>query len=132
LTETGFPHLSGFLELETLDLSETGLTSVPGATGGDGPWFLLGHWQGARLVLDGTSGKVLQDGSSGLEDPLAGSSLRQFVTMARLYYWWYASDWPIEDTEADLRSWLDEIDAAAFATEGWQRVFEDYNFTDRI
>ncbi|MFE0520463.1 SUKH-4 family immunity protein [Streptomyces sp. NPDC058954] len=132
LTEIGFPHLSGFLELETLDLSETGLTSVPGATDGDGPWFLLGDWQGARLVLDGTSGKVLQDGSSGLEDPLAGSSLRQFVTMARLYYWWYASDWPIEDTEADLHSWLDEIDAAAFATECWQRVFEDYNFTDRI
>ncbi|MGP2440135.1 hypothetical protein [Streptomyces sp. JW3] len=52
--------------------------------------------------------------------------------MVRLYYWWFASDWPIEDTETDLRAWLARIDADAYATQGWQRVLEDHNFTDRV
>ncbi|MFI8233116.1 SUKH-4 family immunity protein [Streptomyces sp. NPDC085900] len=132
LTEVGFPCLTGFLELDTLDLSATGLTPVPGSVADKGTSFRLGTWQGAQLLLDGTTGKVLQDGSSGIDDPLAGTSLRQFVTMVRLYYWWYASDWPVEDAEADLRAWLARIDADAYATQSWQRVFEDYNFTDRI
>jgi hypothetical protein len=132
LAEIGFPHLSGFLELETLDLSETGLTPAPDIPVGHGTTFLLGNWQGARLLLDGATGEVLQDESSGLNGPLAGSSLRQFVTMVRLYYWWFASDWPIEDAESDLRSWLAGIDPDAYAGQCWQRVFEDYGFTDRI
>ncbi|GHK04797.1 hypothetical protein SY2F82_65940 [Streptomyces sp. Y2F8-2] len=131
LTEVGFPHVSGFLELETRDLTAAGLTEVSDSPVGQGSGFLLGTWQGAQLLLDGASGKVLQDGSSGISDPLAGSSLRQFVTMVRLYYWWFASDWPIEDAEADLRSWLARIDPDAYSAQCWQRVFEDYNFADR-
>ncbi|WP_079077897.1 SUKH-4 family immunity protein [Streptomyces sp. CdTB01] len=130
LTEVGFPCLTGFLELDTLDLSATGLTP-PGPPADKDRCFRLGTWQGAQLLLDGTNGKVLQNGSSGIDDPLAGTSLRQFVTMVRLYYWWYASDWPVEDAEADLRAWLARIDADAYAAQSWQRVFEDYNFTDR-
>ncbi|MER5752745.1 SUKH-4 family immunity protein [Streptomyces sp. NPDC002088] len=132
LTEIGFPYARGFLELETVDLSATGLTAISDSPIGQGTGFRLGTWQGAQLLLDGASGKVLQDGSSGISDPLAGSSLRQFVTMARLYFWWFASDWPIEDTEADLRSWLARIDPDAYAAQCWQRVFEDYNFADRV
>ncbi|MEV6027972.1 SUKH-4 family immunity protein [Streptomyces sp. NPDC052036] len=131
LTEIGFPHISGFLELETLDLSVTHLTAVSHPLVEDGTGFLLGTWQGAHLLIDGNSGKVLQDGSTGISNPLAGSSLRQFVTMVRLYYWWFASDWSVEDAEADLRSWLARLDPEAYAAQCWQRVFEDYNFTDR-
>ncbi|MEV6741660.1 SUKH-4 family immunity protein [Streptomyces sp. NPDC051104] len=131
LTEVGFPHVSGFLELETRDLTASGLPEVSDSPVSHGTGFLLGTWRGAQLLLNGTSGKVLQDGSSGISDPLAGSSLRQFVTMVRLYYWWFASDWPIEDAEADLRSWLARIDPDAYAAQCWQRVFEDYNFADR-
>ncbi|MGW5482135.1 SUKH-4 family immunity protein [Streptomyces sp. NPDC004008] len=132
LTEVGFPHVSGFLELETLDLSVTDLTAVSHPLVEDGTGFLLGTWQGAQLLIDGNSGKVLQDGSTGISNPLAGSSLRQFVTMVRLYYWWFASDWSAEDSEADLRSWLARLDPEAYAAQCWQRVFVDYDFTDRV
>ncbi|MFJ9589884.1 SUKH-4 family immunity protein [Streptomyces acidicola] len=132
LTEVGFPHVSGFLELETLDLTTTGLRAISGSQVGQGTGFLLGHWQGARLLLDGSTGRVLQDEPAEISDAPAGSSLRQFVTMVRLYYWWLASDWPIEDAETDLRSWLARIDPDAYASPCWQRVFEDYNFADRL
>ncbi|MDQ0993410.1 SUKH-4 family immunity protein [Streptomyces sp. V3I7] len=132
LAEVGLPHVSGFLELETVNLATTGLRTVPDSPVGQGSVLLLGTWQGAQLLLDATSGKVLQDGTSGISNPLAGSSLRKFITMVRLYYWWFASDWTIENAEADLRSWLARIDPNAYATQCWQRVFEDYNFTDRV
>ncbi|GGY48821.1 SUKH-4 family immunity protein [Streptomyces djakartensis] len=136
LSEVGFPCVTGFLELDTAGLEDTGLHPVaepfgkPDETGST--YFALGIWQGARLLLDGRDGRVLQDGWSGIEDELAGSSLAQFVAMVRLYYWWRASDWSIEDTETDLRHWLDQIDSQAYQTQGWQRVFEDYNFDDRV
>ncbi|MGW1958235.1 SUKH-4 family immunity protein [Streptomyces sp. NPDC001920] len=136
LSEVGFPCVTGFLELDTTGLEDTGLHPVAEPFGKpDGtqsPYFSLGSWQGARLLLDGRDGRVLRDGRSGIEDEPAGSSLAQFVAMVRLYYWWHASDWSIEDTESDLRHWLDLIDPAAYQTQGWQRVFADYDFEDRI
>ncbi|MEY9994752.1 hypothetical protein ABIE67_006784 [Streptomyces sp. V4I8] len=136
LSDVGFPCVTGLLELDTTDLEHTGLHPVaepfgkPDETGTT--YFSLGIWQGARLLLDGRDGRVLQDGWSGIEDELAGSSLPQFVAMVRLYYWWRASWWSIEDTETDLRHWLNLIDPQACQTQGWQRVFEDYNFDDRV
>ncbi|MFE9024436.1 SUKH-4 family immunity protein [Streptomyces sp. NPDC007808] len=136
LSEVGFPCVTGFLELDTTGLEDTGLHPVAEpfgkADGTESSYFALGSWQGARLLLDGRDGRVLQDGWSGIADDLAGSSLAQFVAMVRLYYWWRASDWSIEDTESDLRHWLELIDPAASRTQGWQRVFEDYNFDDRV
>ncbi|MGW7054738.1 SUKH-4 family immunity protein [Streptomyces sp. NPDC054887] len=136
LSDVGFPCVTGLLELDTTDLEHTGLHPVvepfgkPDET--DSTYFSLGSWQGARLLLDGRNGRVLQDGWSGIEDELAGSSLAQFVAMVRLYFWWRASWWSIEDTESDLRHWLNLIDPEAYQTQGWQRVFEDYNFDDRV
>ena len=133
LTSVGFPCVTGFLELDTTGLADTGLRPVAEPTEEDSAYYSLGWWQGARLLLDGRDGRVLQDDdSSGIEDAPAGSSLSQFVAMVRLYYWWFASDWSIEDTESDVRHWLDLIDPAAYRTQGWQRVFEDYNFADRV
>lgn len=136
LSDVGFPCVTGLLELDTTDLEDTGLHPVaepfgkPDETGTT--YFSLGVWQGARLLLDGRDGRVLQDGWSGIEDELAGSSLTQFVAMVRLYFWWRASWWSIEDTESDLRHWLNLIDPQAYQTQGWQRVFEDHNFDDRV
>ncbi|MFE5189325.1 SUKH-4 family immunity protein [Streptomyces sp. NPDC056628] len=132
LSSVGFPCVTGFLELDTTGLADTGLRPVAEPTEQEPAYYSLGWWQGARLLLDGHDGRVLQDGSSGIEDALAGSSLSQFVAMVRLYYWWFASDWSIEDTESDVRHWLDLIDPDAYRTQGWQRVFEDYNFEDRV
>lgn len=136
LSAVGFPCVTGFLELDTTGLADTGLRPVAETFGkpaeAESAYFPLGSWQGARLLLDGRDGSVLQDGSSGIDDSLAGSSLGQFVAMVRLYYWWFASDWSIEDTETDVRRWLNRIDPQAFRTQSWQRVFEDYNFDDRV
>ncbi|XHM68542.1 SUKH-4 family immunity protein [Streptomyces nigra] len=140
LSSVGFPCVTGFLELDTTGLASAGLHPVAdGAEPVDDPaaeahstYFLLGWWQGERLLLDGRDGRVLLDGSSGNDDALAGSSLSQFVAMVRLYYWWFTSDWSIEDTESDVRHWLNLIDPQAYATQAWQRVFEDYNFGDRV
>ncbi|MFF5479648.1 SUKH-4 family immunity protein [Streptomyces sp. NPDC012935] len=135
LSEVGFPCVTGFLELDTTGLADTGLHPVAEPLGkpadAESTYFYLGTWQGARLLLNGSDGSVLPDRSSGLDDALTGSSLGQFVAMVRLYYWWWASDWSIEDTESDLRHWLNLIDPQAYRTQGWQRVFEDYNFDDR-
>ncbi|MDC0772179.1 SUKH-4 family immunity protein [Streptomyces sp. HD] len=141
LSAVGFPCVTGFLELDTTGLADMGLRPIAEPFGkpdeadeaddAESTYFSLGNWQGARLLLDGRDGRVLQDGSSGIDDELAGSSLGQFVAMVRLYYWWRASDWSIEDTESDVRHWLNLIDPQAFQTQGWQRVFEDYNFDDR-
>ncbi|MEV8091053.1 SUKH-4 family immunity protein [Streptomyces nigra] len=132
LTSIGFPCVTGFLELDTTGLADTGLRLVAEPAEEESAYYSLGWWQGARLLLDGRDGRVSQDGSSGIEDALAGSSLSQFVAMVRLYYWWFASDWSIEDTEPDVRHWLDLIDPDAYRTQGWRRVFEDYNFADRV
>ncbi|KMS70664.1 hypothetical protein ACM01_30790 [Streptomyces viridochromogenes] len=136
LSDVGFPCVTGLLELDTTDLEHTGLIPVAEPFGkpddSDSTYFSLGSWQSARLLLDGRDGRVLQDGWSGIEDELAGSSLAQFVAMVRLYFWWRASWWSIEDTESDLRHWLNLIDPQAYDTQGWQRVFEDYNFDDRV
>ncbi|QOV35154.1 SUKH-4 family immunity protein [Streptomyces ferrugineus] len=136
LSDVGFPCVTGLLELDTTSLEHTGLHPVTEPFGKpdetESTYFSLGTWQRARLLLDGRDGRVLQDGWSGIEDELAGSSLGQFVAMVRLYYWWRASDWSIEDTESDLRHWLNLVDPQAFQTQSWQRVFEDYNFDDRV
>ncbi|MGV9233263.1 SUKH-4 family immunity protein [Streptomyces nigra] len=138
LSSVGFPCVTDFLELDTIGLASAGLHPVADvAEPVDAPaeahtrYFSLGWWQGERLLLDGRDGRVLLDGSSGIDAAPAGSSLSQFVAMVRLYYWWFTSDWSIEDTESDVRHWLKLIDAEAYATQGWQRVFEDFNFGDR-
>ncbi|KWT62083.1 hypothetical protein ADL21_09520 [Streptomyces albus subsp. albus] len=139
LTTVGLPAVSGFLELETTDLAVSGLetygrepeewdTELPE----DVPLYQLGEWQSAQLLLDGASGQVLQDGASGLYEPLAASSLQQFVAMVRLYHWWFTSDWTIEDVKPELREWLRAIDEDAIDSEAWQRVFSDETFADRL
>ncbi|WP_435603144.1 SUKH-4 family immunity protein [Streptomyces sp. bgisy130] len=145
LTETGLPFLRGeFLELSLLDLSTEPLEEADWADLNSpasphrtadvarGPYYRLGEWQGARLLLEGGSGRVLQDGASGLTDALAATSLRNFVLMVRLYYWWFASDWSVDDLEPTLQEWLSTVDAEAFASDCWQRVFGDADFSDRV
>ncbi|MGW0551203.1 SUKH-4 family immunity protein [Streptomyces altiplanensis] len=136
LSSIGLPCVTGFLELDTTGLEDAGLRSVAGAVGNpagrEAPYFSPGSWQGARLLLDGHDGRVLPDGSSGIDDSLAGNSLGQFIAMVRLYYWWFASDWSVEDMESDVRRWLSQIDPEAFQTQCWQRLFDDYNFDVRV
>ncbi|MCL8017993.1 SDR family NAD(P)-dependent oxidoreductase [Streptomyces sp. AS02] len=36
---------------------------------------------------------------------LVAEPVGQVVAMVRLYYWWFATDWSVEDTETDVRHW---------------------------
>lgn len=138
LTNVGFPEVNDCLELQTLDLStgldhdERPLDDSEFSKGTSAALYHLGEWQSAGLLLDGSTGQVVQDGTSGLLDPLAANSLQQFVAMVRLYHWWFTSDWTVEDMKPQLRQWLAEVDPEAFRSDSWQRVFEDPDFGDRV
>src|SRR5207245_437277 len=48
-----------------------------------GPFYELGSWMYSRLLLDGTTGRLVRDTTGGMAEPLAGSSLHQFFGMVR-------------------------------------------------
>ncbi|MEJ8647955.1 SUKH-4 family immunity protein [Streptomyces sp. MS1.AVA.3] len=71
LTTTGLPALPDQLPfMSTVDLHVSGLVEAPWPEDteqpeSDGPFYTLGEWTGGPVLLDGTTGAVVQDGRTG-------------------------------------------------------------------
>lgn len=80
------------------------------------------------MLLDGTTGAVLQDGETGYGTTTLASSLRQFCILIRLYCELLISNFntPHEyrDARNSVRSWADEIDSAVTDADHWEQVFD--------
>ncbi|MGA5561671.1 SUKH-4 family immunity protein [Streptomyces platensis] len=134
LSTTGLPYLNGQIPFfSSLPLDEQGLPEFewpeddtdPEA---EGPFYRIGSWMGGAVVLDGSSGTVLQDTESGYSTVLLASSLPQFATVLRLYGEYRAS-WlstlaEAADARWSLREWAEEIDPATETGDHWDEVFE--------
>ncbi|MFE0381311.1 SUKH-4 family immunity protein [Streptomyces inhibens] len=134
LSTIGLPYLNGQTPfLSSLPLDEQGLPEFewpedapdPKA---DGPFYRIGSWTGGAVVLDGSSGAVLQDTASGYSTVLLASSLPQFATVLRLYGEYRISWLPTLaealDARWSLREWAEEIDPATETGDHWDEVFE--------
>ncbi|UQA95490.1 SUKH-4 family immunity protein [Streptomyces halobius] len=134
LTTVGMPYLTGQIPfLSTLPLDEQGLlefvwpddATEPEA---DGPFYRLGSWMGGAVVLDGSSGSVLQDTESGYSTVLLASSIPQFLTVLGLYCEYRMSWLPTLaealDARWSLREWAEDIDPATETGDHWDEVFE--------
>ncbi|MEU8783654.1 SUKH-4 family immunity protein [Streptomyces sp. NPDC048637] len=134
LTTTGLPALSDQLPfMSTVDLRESGLVESPWPEDtqepeSGGPFYILGAWTGGKVLLDGTTGAVLQDGETGYQSTTLASSLRQFCILIRLYCGLLISNFhtPHEyrDARNSVRSWADEIDSAVADADHWEQVFD--------
>ncbi|MFI5521183.1 SUKH-4 family immunity protein [Streptomyces platensis] len=134
LSTTGLPYLNGQIPFFfSLPLDEQGLPEFewpeddtdPEA---EGPFYRIGSWMGGAVVLDGSSGAVLQDTESGYSTVLLAGSLPQFATVLRLYCE-YRTSWlstlaEVVDARWSLREWAEEIDPATETGDHWDEVFE--------
>ncbi|MFG2698548.1 SUKH-4 family immunity protein [Kitasatospora sp. NPDC048407] len=101
---------------------------------GGGPYYLLGGWIAADLVLDGSNGRVLRTMPAHWPDtthpsePLIGTTLEHFLTMVAVQTQYLTAYWPTEadsyDLLSELRTRLAGIDPDAAATDSWQYVLE--------
>ncbi|WP_310723674.1 SUKH-4 family immunity protein [Streptomyces sp. N2A] len=134
LSVVGMPYLTAQIPfVTTLALDEEGLQEYewpddapePEA---EGPFYRLGSWMGAVVVLDGAGGAVLQNGESGYSSVLLANSLQQFFTLLRLYCEYRTSWLPtvaeVLDARWSLREWAEEIDPATETGDHWDEVFE--------
>ncbi|GAA3074711.1 SUKH-4 family immunity protein [Streptomyces glomeratus] len=146
LTDVGFPAVSDFYSLHTHNIGDIGLvehawegTKAFQTPVGDGPFYELGTWIGGVLLLDGPTGRVLRQTRPSAVDgdhpgePLAGSSLAQFVAMVCLqweYMLAYTTSGGLDSAEllAELTAWLSAQDPAAAATQNWGHVLDSDNF----
>ncbi|MGP4002252.1 SUKH-4 family immunity protein [Streptomyces sp. 8N706] len=134
LSTVGMPFLPDQIPFFTsVDLDEQGLAEFewpehapePGA---EGPFYRLGTWTGGAVVLDGSSGSVLQDTESGYSTVLLASSLAQFFTVLRLYHEyrmsWFVTKAEASDARWSLREWAEEIDVGTADGDHWDQVFD--------
>ncbi|TQJ90406.1 ATP-binding protein [Streptomyces sp. SLBN-31] len=134
LTTVGFPKLTKQIPfVRTIDLDETGLTAVPwpvesGPAEGIGPFYHLGEWTGGNILLDGDSGAVVQDYSTGYSSVTLATSLQQFCTILRLYHEFLISDFNTPEERRDarhsLREWAEHIDPVTEDADHWEQVFD--------
>lgn len=120
LMETGLPVLSDHLPfMGTIDAAGTGLVPAPwpeDATPPEvtGPFYHLGTWTGGNVLLDGGTGAVVQDGSTGYDDVILASSLRKFFILLRLCHEFLVSDFATnyerDDALESLQEWATKID----------------------
>ncbi|MFI9647839.1 SUKH-4 family immunity protein [Streptomyces sp. NPDC052040] len=147
LSQVGFPAVSDFYSLNTHHLADTGLAERgwEGGTSfntsvGNGPFYELGTWIGGVLLLDGPTGRVLRLTQPSAIDsdhpgePLAGSSLAQFVAAVSLqweYMLAYTTSGGLDSADllAELTSWLSKLDPAAAQTQNWGHVLDPDNFS---
>ncbi len=134
LNTTGLPYVNGQIPFfSSLPLDGQGLPEFewpddapdPEA---EGPFYRIGSWRGGAVVLDGSSGAVLQDTESGYSTVLLAGSLPQFATALRLYCE-YRTSWlstlaEVIDARWSLREWAEEIDPATETADHWDEVFE--------
>ncbi|MEU9395907.1 SUKH-4 family immunity protein [Streptomyces sp. NPDC048324] len=149
LTETGLPEIRDFLHLAITPRGDRPLPEAPWpARGrelprhlraqseppGNGPFYALGSWMYSKLLLDGTTGRVLRDTTGGIPEPLAGSSLVQFFAMVRLFDEFRRAHRPDAPDHKDARNsvatWCRHIDPEAAQGEVWTHILEGYDFED--
>lgn len=141
LTTVGVPVVSDFLHLITDPPTSRGLAEVPwpedssSAAPTDGPFYDLGFWMHARLLLDGGSGQVLRDGTGGMDSLLAGSSLPQFFSLVRLFDAYRRTHFPCpldrQDARQGLHAWCGQLDPQATDSPLWRMILEEgYPFED--
>ncbi|GAA5612069.1 hypothetical protein CP981_12735 [Streptomyces platensis] len=135
LVEHGLPMVE-LLTLNTHGLDTHSLREIPppdelqaSANQRTGPYVALGDLLGGDLILDGETGQVLCT-SDAVEDQLAGSSLSQFFAMFHLmgrYHLMLSASLTVDQAaaEAELRSWLLEIDREAASGEIWDTLLND-------
>jgi len=146
LTEVGFPTVGDFYGLDTHNVAGIGLTEHTWEGSkefttpvGDGPFYALGTWIGGVLLLDGATGRVLRQTLPSAVDgdhpgePLAGTSLAQFVAMVCLqweYMLAYTTSGGLDSADLleELTAWLLALDPAAAATQNWGHVLDPDNF----
>ncbi|MEU6370747.1 SUKH-4 family immunity protein [Streptomyces sp. NPDC046931] len=134
LTSVGLPALSEQLPFfRTADLGKTGLVQVQWPADADlpnseGPFYYLGEWTGGRVLLDGSTGAVVQDYSTGYSSVAVATGLRQFCILLRLYHEFLISDFSTPDERRDarhsLRQWAEEIDPVVIDADHWEQVLD--------
>lgn len=134
LTTTGLPALPDQLPfMSTVDLHVSGLVEAPWPEDteqpeSDGPFYTLGEWTGGPVLLDGTTGAVVQDGRTGYASTTLATGIRQFCVLLRLYHELLISNFntPHEyrDARSSVRAWAEEIDAAVADADHWEQVFD--------
>ncbi|MFE6174419.1 SUKH-4 family immunity protein [Streptomyces sp. NPDC056464] len=134
LTSVGWPHLTHQLPfVHTADLVNTGLVEVPwpddvDAPEAEGPFYFLGEWTGGSVLLDGGTGAVVQDYSTGYSSLTLSTGLRQFCTLLRLYHEFLTGPFqtPAElgDARRSLWQWAEVIDSATEDADHWEHVFD--------
>ncbi|MDQ8707000.1 SUKH-4 family immunity protein [Streptomyces sp. LHD-70] len=140
LTEAGLPALSAQLPfVSTADLSETTLlrTSWPDEDvppPSAGPFFRVGEWVEAQVLLDGSTGVVYQDCSTAYETVTLASGLRQLCILLRLYHEFLISDFTTiferRDALRSFRRWANAIDPATEDADHWEHVLDGSMDTD--
>ncbi|WP_369172756.1 SUKH-4 family immunity protein [Streptomyces sp. R28] len=134
LTGIGWPHLTDQLPfVHTADLAKTGLVEVPWPDDMDppeseGPFYSLAEWTGGNVLLDGSTGAVVQDYRTGYSSLTLATGLRQFCTLLRLYHEFLTSPFntPAErgDARRSLWQWAEDIDSATEDADHWEHVFD--------
>ena len=134
LTSVGWPHLTDQLPfLRTVDLAKTGLMEVSWPDGEIpaecvGPFYSLGEWTGGGILLDGDTGAVVQDFTTGYDSLALSSSLRQFCILLRLYHEFLTGPFhtPAErrDARSSLWHWAQDIDPVTEDADHWEQVFD--------
>jgi hypothetical protein len=134
LTTVGLPMLSHQLPFfRAADLSETGLAQLPwppdiDPPNGEGAFYYLGEWTGGKVLLDGETGAVVQDGSTGYSSLTLATGLRQFFILLRLYHEFLISDFNTPDERQDarhsVRQWAEEIEPVVADADHWEQVFD--------
>ncbi|MFE7858344.1 SUKH-4 family immunity protein [Streptomyces sp. NPDC057403] len=134
LTTVGLPALTDHIPfVRTIDLDETGLIAVAwpeesGPAEGVGPFYRLGEWTGGNILLDGDSGAVVQDYSTGYSSVTLATSLQQFCILLRLYHEFLISDFNTTEERRDarhsLREWAVRIDPVTEDADHWEQVFD--------
>ncbi|MFJ9122380.1 SUKH-4 family immunity protein [Streptomyces sp. NPDC102394] len=149
LTDIGLPEIRDFLHLAITPRGDRPLHEVAWPGRGrnvprhlrarseppsNGPFYELGSWMYSKLLLDGTTGRVLRDTTGGLPEPLAGSSLVQFFAMVRLFDEFRRAHRPgapdHKDARNSLATWCRHIDPEAAQGEVWTHILQGYDFED--
>ncbi|MGV9233266.1 SUKH-4 family immunity protein [Streptomyces nigra] len=134
LTRTGLPFLPHHLPfMSTIDAAATGLVTTPWSgytTSPEAPvpFFHLGQWTGGDVFLDGRTGAVVQDGSTGYDEVVVAGSLRTFLILLRLCHEFLVSDFATnnerEDALESLREWAKAIDPATEDSPIWEEALD--------
>lgn len=134
LMETGLPALPDHLPfVSTIDVAATGLDPVPWPEDAippevAGPFYRVGDWTGGNVLLDGRTGTVVQDGSTGEDRVIMASSLRQFFILLRLCHEFLVSDFATNyergDALVSLREWAEAIDPITETSAAWEYALD--------